>query len=702
MHSIFFNDSVELEGMSLGAHLFALIGLTLLLVAGGELIIGLNKVGKPLGDDLRPFLSWPNAAAVLAVLAALQATAIVALVYRRGFLARPFHNLLPVAGHRRGANGTVRTDTASGISEFDHLFQAIDGRASEAAAHDGALQQEGNLTTALIDGLPGLFLLIDERHRFVRWNENLSTITGIADAQLRELDALDVVVGADRDGARAKIDEGFSRGVATYEGSVRAKDGEVRLMQFNGRKITIKGLPYLLVVGTDVTERKRAQEALEEKVVLLNSIINASPDFIIVKDTNLRTILCNETIARAIGKQPEDLYGKTDIENGWPYEQVKGNPSKAIRGFEADDLDALAGITIRNSSDPANVGSDVHYFDTFKVPLRNANGAITGVLGISRDVTDRNRAEDALRRSNSMLQISAAVIENAAEGVMVTDAMLQIQSVNPAFERITGYSGAEVVGCTPRMLFSGRHDDSFFQSMHEIVDAKGHWHGEIWNRRHSGEPYPQETSINVLRDVDGRISHYASVFSDSTARNQMEAKLRELSSVDGLTGIANRRTFDEVLAREWARALRDGLPLSLVMTDIDHFKLYNDSYGHVTGDDCLQRVASAINRCANRSSDLVARYGGEEFAAVLPDAAATTGATLAEKMRASVAALALPHGTSETAAFVTISVGVATMIPRWTAHASDLVAAADRALYQAKDSGRNRVVSEISFSGTRH
>jgi diguanylate cyclase (GGDEF)-like protein/PAS domain S-box-containing protein len=440
--------------------------------------------------------------------------------------------------------------------------------------------------------------------------------------------------------------------------------------------------------------RKRAEETAAEKTMLLSNVINASPDFIIVKDRDLRTMLCNQAVGRAIGKQPDELYGKTDIENGWPHDQVKGNASKGIRGFEADDLEALAGSIVHNPADPANVGNEVCYFDTLKVPLRDAAGAIIGMVGVARDITARKRTEEALARANSSLQIAAAVIENASEGVMVIDAQLRIRSVNPAFEQITGYAASEAVGQTPRILFSGRHNDLFFEQLHKQIDIQGHWRGEIWNRRRSGELYPQQTSLNVLRNQAGQISHYAAIFSDNTQQNELETKLRALSSVDGLTGISNRRTFDEVLEKEWARAQREHQPLSLVMADIDHFKLYNDRYGHPGGDSCLQQVARAIDAGANRASDLAARYGGEEFVVVLPSTNAAGAAVIAEKLRARVAALGLPHEASLVAPFVTISIGVATLIPSRKGNAAQLTAAADRALYEAKRSGRNRIVAD--------
>ena len=187
--------------------------------------------------------------------------------------------------------------------------------------------------------------------------------------------------------------------------------------------------------------------------------------------------------------------------------------------------------------------------------------------------------------------------------------------------------------------------------------------------------------------------HRSSVESANELLNGLNRQLEALAARDGLTGLANRRAFDDMLEQEWARALRERQPLSLLMADIDHFKGYNDSNGHPAGDECLRQVAKGIAGSMRRASDHAARYGGEEFAVILPHTDAAAAAVAAEKLRAGIAQLALPHATSGVAAFVTISVGVATLIPARTSQASDLLAAADRALYEAKESGRNRVVA---------
>lgn len=168
-------------------------------------------------------------------------------------------------------------------------------------------------------------------------------------------------------------------------------------------------------------------------------------------------------------------------------------------------------------------------------------------------------------------------------------------------------------------------------------------------------------------------------------------RLERLSSLDGLTAIANRRHFDEVLALEWRRAARGECPLALVMIDIDHFKDYNDAYGHRRGDETLVAVAGALKESLHRAGDFVARYGGEEFVVLLPGMEAESAARFAEALRARVEALSIPHARSGAAPVVTVSLGVASRVPERDSTAAALLEQADRALYEAKRAGRNRV-----------
>lgn len=177
-------------------------------------------------------------------------------------------------------------------------------------------------------------------------------------------------------------------------------------------------------------------------------------------------------------------------------------------------------------------------------------------------------------------------------------------------------------------------------------------------------------------------------------RKKVEDKLRQISLQDGLTGLSNRRHFDQVLEDELRRAVRAAYPVSLIMLDIDNFKAFNDTYGHVEGDACLQRISRVLQQAINRPGDLAARYGGEEFAVILSNTEAINAYIIAEAIRDNVTALKIPHEGSEIAdfKFVTISAGVASVIPERGSTTPDIVDQADRALYKAKADGKNRVM----------
>ncbi len=195
----------------------------------------------------------------------------------------------------------------------------------------------------------------------------------------------------------------------------------------------------------------------------------------------------------------------------------------------------------------------------------------------------------------------------------------------------------------------------------------------------------RDAAYQALRDLQNALE------SSNAQLEESNRELQRLSSLDGLTGIANRRQFDKTLEQEWQRALRNCAELSLIMIDIDYFKLFNDTYGHQAGDDCLKNVALALARIVHRPSDLVARYGGEEFAVILPETDTEGTLRVAEKMREAVARLSVRHDASKVSDKVTLSIGVACMSPRGGDNPDMLLAAADDALYRAKHAGRNRV-----------
>jgi diguanylate cyclase (GGDEF)-like protein len=196
--------------------------------------------------------------------------------------------------------------------------------------------------------------------------------------------------------------------------------------------------------------------------------------------------------------------------------------------------------------------------------------------------------------------------------------------------------------------------------------------------------------IRALQRLDHMRRKLQDVSNELSAANQ---RLEAIAQQDGLTGIANRRAFDFLVERHFVEAVRRGEPFSVVLCDVDHFKAYNDHYGHIAGDECLKQVAAALARSCKRAIDVAARYGGEEFALLLPDTPGAGALIVAERARQLVAALGIAHEHSPTAQVVTFSSGIATYSPDRDKASRDLVARADEALYRAKDLGRNRSVA---------
>ena len=234
--------------------------------------------------------------------------------------------------------------------------------------------------------------------------------------------------------------------------------------------------------------------------------------------------------------------------------------------------------------------------------------------------------------------------------------------------------------------------------LQEHVDRLGNSLTTELRERHTAEEKLQ-TLIQTITREKGDLEILVQILIDQGDDSAQEG---EKARIDGLTQIANRRRFDEYLLQEWNRHIRMQQPLSLLICDVDHFKLYNDAQGHQAGDECLKSVAKAINRCY-RAGDLVARYGGEEFAMVLPQTNRAGAAQVAERVRAAVAAAALPHPASPVCDRVTVSIGVASITPPPNApsDARTLIQQADRHLYLAKKLGRNQVSYEDEENTTQ-
>ncbi|MBF0163970.1 MAG: EAL domain-containing protein [Magnetococcales bacterium] len=299
-------------------------------------------------------------------------------------------------------------------------------------------------------------------------------------------------------------------------------------------------------------------------------------------------------------------------------------------------------------------------------------------VGVINDITERKRAEDSLI-------LARRVFENAGEAILITDPQGRITDVNPAYERITGYSRAEVLGKSPNVTKSGRHDAEFYRGMWNQLLAAGNWEGEIWDRRKNGEIFPKWVSISAIRNATDELTHYMAIFMDITDQKAVEHKLERLAFYDALTGLPNRMFFHERLARDIVLAKRQKNNLAVMFIDLDRFKWVNDTLGHEAGDALLKEISQRLRACV-RESDTVARMGGDEFTVILTSLSSTDHVSaVAQKIIASVREPVHLCGQN---VYVGASVGIS-MFPVDSSSMETLIKHADMAMYQAKEGGRN-------------
>lgn len=473
------------------------------------------------------------------------------------------------------------------------------------------------------------------------------------------------------------------------------KDGGWVWVETSMKPVTIDGRSDLLVgIVRNVEDRVRAEQHLQESEARYRFITENTADLIILVDSTGKRSYVSPACEALVGYTQHEMLGMNSRETIHP-----------------DDLQlvmsTLTASSLEAYSSPINYrmrhkdGRDIWVETSGR--LVDIPGQRGLRLVIVRDIGQRRHAEQQLKDSEARYRLLA---ENSSDMVFQLDLTLVRRYVSPACRELLGYEPEELIGIKP--LGMAHPDDAPFLKMaFEILLGGAAEQQSIINRiRHrDGRWIWVEARLRALRDsTTGEVVGIIGALRDISSRKQIEdeladanRRLQALAAQDSLTTLANRRTFDEALMREHLRARREQAPLSLIMIDVDHFKRFNDTYGHPAGDECLRRVASAIAQSIARPADLAARYGGEEFAVLLPNTDEDGAAQIAERIASAVVGLCIAHDASANG-LVTVSAGVGTIDS--TRHDADrLVAEADRALYRAKDFGRNVVLRASEVLG---
>lgn len=446
----------------------------------------------------------------------------------------------------------------------------------------------------------------------------------------------------------------------------------------------------ILITASMLRAELRMREQIQQ-ARLYRLIAETLPESLNAKDLEGRFIIANPATARALGiDDAKALIGKTDADFQ--------PPDLAVR-YRADEQAVL------DSGQPAYIEQCFQrpdgqrgWFSTLKNPIRDhKTGEIVGIVTHNRDITAHKELETRLAESQQQLSDALA---NMADGLVMFDRDGNLVYCNARYQALFSKTAdLRIPGANIRdIIAASRQQGEEVLMSTEAEQTKptqlqpGNREIHLWDGR----------TLEVrTRSVGGGGSIV--VFTDITQTRAAEDVLKNANRAlekaaftDGLTGLYNRRAFDEKIAHEFARARRSGEPLSLLMVDIDHFKLFNDHYGHQVGDECLRQIAARLKAVAKRCTDIAARYGGEEMALILPNTNLAGAIELAEQYQKAVRSLRIPHAESNKR-IVTVSIGVSCCIPQSHQRAENLIAEADRALYCAKHEGRDcyRVPVEI-------
>lgn len=411
----------------------------------------------------------------------------------------------------------------------------------------------------------------------------------------------------------------------------------------------------------------------------IEGLIEAIPDACYLKDGEGRWIAANSAAKRLFQLQQVAWRGLTDGELAELFPHMAYT---YLKSMQDDALTWNAGkLLLFEKQFVDHVGTTCLY-EVRKSPVFDKGGNRLGLVTLCHDKTAQRLAEQNMRITDAAFDL--------LEAIVITDADQQILRVNHAFTRMTGYTPEEVIGKTPAILKSGRHDASFFAAMWNSLLQKKVWRGEIWDKRKNGEIYPKWLTISAVADEKGNIRNYVGTFTDLSEQAEMKDAIRRLAFYDALTDLPNRRLLCDQLGNALANSYCSQHYGALLMLDLDDFKRINDTKGHAVGDQLLVEVARRLRQSV-REEDTVARLGGDEFVVLLEflsqdaEHAAQQAQVVAEKI---LREISRPYILSGTSCTTTVSIGIS-LFDLPDATSDELLKRADNAMYQAKSKGRN-------------
>ncbi|GAB6070145.1 hypothetical protein JCM30760_12420 [Thiomicrorhabdus hydrogeniphila] len=420
--------------------------------------------------------------------------------------------------------------------------------------------------------------------------------------------------------------------------------------------------------------KKESELARDEILTRLTKLAGRLPgmvyQFRLKPDGSMSFPFASEAISTIYRLNPEDVFEDASVVKTRIYEEDIQDLFESIE-------ESAKNLTLWKKEYRVKFDDGcVRWLSGNAVPEKESDGSILW-HGFLTDITEAKAIEDKVK-------LASKVFEQSNEGIMITDANQKILLVNKAFEKITGYNQQDALGMRPSMLHSGRNTPEFYQDLWKSIDQKGYWHGEIWNKRKTGEIYPEWLSISRGEDKQGQVTEYVGIFSDISMNKENEERIQYLAHYDPLTNLVNRQLLMDRLKYAISTAKRNQSLLSLLFIDLDHFKNVNDTLGHPIGDKLLIEISKRMLSVL-REVDTLSRHGGDEFVALLPDVGEENAAHVAEKI---VHAISQKLQIDAYELFITPSIGIA-VYPQDGEDMPTLLKNADAAMYQAKEDGRN-------------